>query len=714
MKCSYCGHEVKDGAEFCEKCGMILGFADDKKNSSDEAEFTQNIFQALDFDDAELDVAAMELPISDYEETVEVSHNIPEYVSSPEDEIVADYTDEPEKAFEEAEEVLNEEIENLPAADEIPTIEASFEAPEYTPVPDVVISPKKASDAIKESNHKKENRKKKKHNKKIYAETYDIESISLTEDEAEIEKENEEAFKEAVKAPEIITVAPVVADIPDEPVVEEEATITEEPAIEEIPEAIEEPVIEEIPEAIEEPVFEEIPKAIEEPVIEEAPEVIEEPVIEEAPEAIEEPVIEEAPEAIEEPVIEEAPEAIEEPVIEEIPEVIEEPVIEEAPEVVEEPEIEEYEEVVEPVEEQPAAIGLFEDIGSASEEDEEYEEEEYEDITPAQDDKPVKKKSGKGLAVAAVIFIICVICAGAYALKDYIPVVAPTDGTSENESTVASTEETSEEESTEETTEEETTEEETSEETTEPEETTTEEAVTTEPSSENEVVSTTKPTTTKPTTTKPTTTRPTTTRPTTTRPTTTRPTTTRPTTTRPTTTKPSTTKPGTTKDPYGINDVEVKKPSNYVKSYTGYVTAEGLNMRAKPTTSSDRVLYLSKGADVKVLAKENGFLYVYSNRYGVSGWVSAAYISTSRPTETTSKLYTGTVQPDVKTAAKTMHTTYSLNIRKGPSTSYPSVQIIATGYPVKVLGSKSGVSGWVYVTDLTYGISGWVSTAYLK
>ncbi|MBQ4267947.1 MAG: SH3 domain-containing protein [Clostridia bacterium] len=460
---------------------------------------------------------------------------------------------------------------------------------------------------------------------------------------------------------------------------------------------------------MEEPVIEEAPEAIEELAIEEAPEAIEEPVFEEVPEAIEEPVIEEIPEAIEEPVIEEIPEAIEEPVFEEVPEAIEEPVIEEAPEVVDEPEIEEYEEVVEPVEEQPAAIGLFEDIGSASEEDEEYEEEEYEDITPTQDDKPVKKKSGKGLAVAAAIFIICVICAGAYALKDYIPVVAPTDGTSENESTVASTEETTEEESTEETTEEETTEEETSEETTEPEETTTEEAVTTEPSSENEVVPTTKPTTTKPTTTKPTTTRPTTTRPTTTKPTTTRPTT-----TRPTTTKPTTTKPGTTKDPYGINDVEVKKPSNYVKSYTGYVTAEGLNMRAKPTTSSDRVLYLSKGADVKVLAKENGFLYVYSNRYGVSGWVSAAYISTSRPTETTSKLYTGTVQPDVKTAAKTMHTTYSLNIRKGPSTSYPSVQIIATGYPVKVLGSKSGVSGWVYVTDLTYGISGWVSTAYLK
>ena len=71
-------------------------------------------------------------------------------------------------------------------------------------------------------------------------------------------------------------------------------------------------------------------------------------------------------------------------------------------------------------------------------------------------------------------------------------------------------------------------------------------------------------------------------------------------------------------------------------------------------------------------------------------------------------------EPDVKAEAKVMHTTYSLNIRKGPATTYESVQIIATGYPVKVLGSKSGVSGWVYVTDLTYGVSGWVSTAYLR
>ncbi len=259
---------------------------------------------------------------------------------------------------------------------------------------------------------------------------------------------------------------------------------------------------------------------------------------------------------------------------------------------------------------------------------------------------------------------------------------------------------TSEEDTTESTTEESTTEEDTTESTTE--ETTTE--TTTE--------STTKPTTTKPTTTKPTTTKPTTTKPTTTKPTTTKPTTTKPT-TRPVT-NPSTTKPTTT-DKFGINDVTVKKPASYLsKSYTGYVTAEGVNLRSKPTTESDRVLYLSKGADVVVLAKENGFFYIKSNRYGVYGWVSSSYISTSRP-QSESVVQKGTVSPDKKYAtAEIKYTTNGLNVRKGPSTSYDIVGLVPISYPVKVIGYKLGVSGWVYVQDTTYGYTGWVSTAYLK
>ena len=55
-----------------------------------------------------------------------------------------------------------------------------------------------------------------------------------------------------------------------------------------------------------------------------------------------------------------------------------------------------------------------------------------------------------------------------------------------------------------------------------------------------------------------------------------------------------------------------------------------------------------------------------------------------------------------------------LNMRKGPSTDYGIVNVIPVGHPVKIIGYKSGVSGWAYVTDLTTGVNGWVSTAYLK
>lgn len=356
-------------------------------------------------------------------------------------------------------------------------------------------------------------------------------------------------------------------------------------------------------------------------------------------------------------------------------------------------------------------------------------------ISPDEKKKAPKKKGKKknknnidGIKIEAVlgvaIVIIAVLFGCAYAAKkNLIPTIgelfAPKETTTSAETTTTSPDE----DSTKETTTKETTTKETTTKETTTEETTTEKTTTassTKPTDDQGAVSTTKPSTTKPTTTKPTTTKPTTTKPSTTKPTTTKPsttkpTTTKPTTTKPTTTKPTTTKPSTTKDPYGINNVAVQKPSSYLsKSYTAYVSAEGVNLRSKPSSSSAKILSLSKGADVKVLAKQNGFYYIYSNRYGVYGWASASYIVNERPTSN-STVVSGTVTPDKKyDTAEIKYTTNGLNVRKGPGTSYGIVGLIPISYPVKVIGYKSGVSGWVYVQDLTYGYTGWVSSAYLK
>ena len=358
-------------------------------------------------------------------------------------------------------------------------------------------------------------------------------------------------------------------------------------------------------------------------------------------------------------------------------------------------------------------------------------------ISPDEKKKPKAKKKNKkkgidGIKIEAIlgvaIVLIVILFGCAYAVKnDMIPVLGELfgDDTTTTQQSEEATEPEEDETTEEATTEEATTEEVTTEEAT-TEEATTEEVTTTEPTTteaeetttEKETTAkptTTKPTTTKPTTTKPTTTRPTTTRPTTTRPTTTKPTTTRPSTTKPTTARPTTTKPSTTKNPYGINDVTVKKPASYLaKSYTAYITAEGVTLRAKPVANGERILFLSKGADVKVLAKESGFYYVKSNRYGVYGWVSAAYVANERPQAEASTVK-GTVAPDKKyDTVVTKYTINGLNIRKGPGTNYDVIGLIPISYPVKVIGYKSGVSGWVYVQDTTYGYTGWVSTAYIK
>ncbi|MGN0467121.1 MAG: SH3 domain-containing protein [Acutalibacteraceae bacterium] len=196
--------------------------------------------------------------------------------------------------------------------------------------------------------------------------------------------------------------------------------------------------------------------------------------------------------------------------------------------------------------------------------------------------------------------------------------------------------------------------------------------------------------------------------------------TTKPQTTAPTTTKPAsdTTKPSGTTDKYGISDAVVKKPTSYLKnSYTAYITAEGVHMRSGPSKDSEHVLYLSKGADVKVLASQNGFYYIYSNRYGVYGWVSASYASKTRPQTNAETTVPNLVAPD-KTysspATKYVNASKSLRLRKGPGSSYDVIKLIPNGYPVKVKGYSESAPGWVYVTDTTYGVSGWVSSAYLK
>ena len=162
----------------------------------------------------------------------------------------------------------------------------------------------------------------------------------------------------------------------------------------------------------------------------------------------------------------------------------------------------------------------------------------------------------------------------------------------------------------------------------------------------------------------------------------------------------------------------MQRPATTTARRTLYVTTNGVALRTAPRRSASSLLSLSVGADVVVTGEENGYYYVYSNRYGVSGWVSKTYIGTSRPVATSEKSVSGVVSPDVTYSSPKSKSVASegegLNLRKGPGTSYGVIRSISEGYPVLVKGESSSVSGWVYVTDTTHGVSGWVSAAYLK
>lgn len=213
----------------------------------------------------------------------------------------------------------------------------------------------------------------------------------------------------------------------------------------------------------------------------------------------------------------------------------------------------------------------------------------------------------------------------------------------------------------------------------------------------------------------------TTTRPTTTKkPTTTaKPTTTKKptTTTRPTTT----TKPSTTTDPYGFGTDKVEKPKTYLASserYKVYVTTGSLTMRSQPNQSSGRVVYVSLGESLTVYAKsQNGFTYVRSDRYGVYGWVSNSYISKTRPQAEETVVVPDLVKPDKQYAnPKTMYVNIDIGVRlrKAPEMDAASVRSVSYGFPVKVTGYSSSKSGWVYVTDTTHGVTGWVMRSWLS
>lgn len=124
------------------------------------------------------------------------------------------------------------------------------------------------------------------------------------------------------------------------------------------------------------------------------------------------------------------------------------------------------------------------------------------------------------------------------------------------------------------------------------------------------------------------------------------------------------------------------------------ITANILNLREAPDTSSKVLGQLTKGTQLKVIDSTDGWYKVSEN--GKTGWVSAAYVAFTNLQ--TSDIQSGTI------------TGNNVNVRNGPGLSYAVITQQNKGARVSVLEISQN---WCRVKT-SDGIKGWIISTYIN
>jgi len=150
------------------------------------------------------------------------------------------------------------------------------------------------------------------------------------------------------------------------------------------------------------------------------------------------------------------------------------------------------------------------------------------------------------------------------------------------------------------------------------------------------------------------------------------------------------------------------------------VTAYALNVRSGPSTSHGIVSSVTAGTVVELMGPaQGGFYPIRAN--GITGWVSGDWLtiggSTPAPAPTPDPTPTPAPNPGNgsvpvgDTAVNTaVVTAGGLNMRSGPSTSYPVILGMAYGEQGEIMGDPQG--GFYPIRYL--GSKGWASGDYLN
>ena len=133
--------------------------------------------------------------------------------------------------------------------------------------------------------------------------------------------------------------------------------------------------------------------------------------------------------------------------------------------------------------------------------------------------------------------------------------------------------------------------------------------------------------------------------------------------------------------------------------HTAIITANGVNFRSGPSTSSDIIGVLYKGNGLIVFSSSEDWSYVEFN--GKKGYVHNDFIQITG--EYTAPLPEGAIGRGV--------TTGRVNFRTGPSTSYSIIKTLAKGTELVLYAKES--NGW-YEAEIADGTRGFLSGSYVN
>lgn len=135
-----------------------------------------------------------------------------------------------------------------------------------------------------------------------------------------------------------------------------------------------------------------------------------------------------------------------------------------------------------------------------------------------------------------------------------------------------------------------------------------------------------------------------------------------------------------------------------------YATTGSLNMRTGPTKAYTRILTLPGGARVESLSVASTGWHKVSYA-GKTGYISNRYITLVSRTATAAPAPN---PPPITASGSTCSTTGTVNMRSGPTKSYPILQVVPRGTEVAYLSTDA--TGWNRVSFK--GKTGYVSNNY--